>query len=141
MDEIHKEDILVACKELALREPPIGEETQKVSLMLCGPIRGWDRTFLEDLAKTYTGIKELFLDRPLRKSAVAQETTFEDFVSQVPPRGFLLMLDFIVGTSGADATFAITPSRLVYLFNADPDIYRISARQGYAKVIGFGVIG
>lgn len=81
LDEIYKEDVLVACKELALREPPLGEEPAKVSLMLCGPIHGWDRTFLEDLGKAYSGIKELFLDRPLRKSAVPQETTFEEFVS------------------------------------------------------------
>jgi hypothetical protein len=85
IDEMFKEDILTACKELALREPPHGEEAEKVSLMLCGPIRGWDRAFLEDLVGSFRGIKELFIDRPLRKSGVAQETTFEDFVSAKGP--------------------------------------------------------
>jgi len=33
------------------------------------------------LTGTFTGIKELFVDRPLRKSLISHETTFEDFVS------------------------------------------------------------
>ena len=80
LDEMYKEDILIACKELALREPPLGEVAEKVSLMLCGPIRGWSREFLAELAGTFEGIKELFVDRPLRKSTIAHETN-EGFVS------------------------------------------------------------
>ena len=81
LDEMHKEDILTACKELALREAPIGEPAEKVSLMLCGPIKGWSRGFLTDLVETFHGVKELFIDKPLRKSTVAHETTIEAFVS------------------------------------------------------------
>ncbi len=79
MDEMIKDDILVVARELSLREAPIGETPSDVSLMLCGPIKGWDG-FLIDLVKTFKGIKELFIDRPLRKSFQAQ-TSFEDFVS------------------------------------------------------------
>jgi hypothetical protein len=81
LDEMFKQDILTACKELALRAPPFGEEAERVSLMLCGPIRGWNRQFLADLSETFTGIKELFIDRPLKKSMIAHETTFDAFVS------------------------------------------------------------
>ena len=81
LDEMYKEDILIACKELALREPPLGEAAERVSLMLCGPIRGWSRVFLSELAGTFEGIKELFVDRPLRKSTIAHEATLESFVS------------------------------------------------------------
>lgn len=81
LDEMYKEDILAACKELNLREPPYGEEAEKVSLMLCGPIRGWSRDFLRDLVDTFKGVKELFIDRPLRKSTKTHETTIEAFVS------------------------------------------------------------
>ena len=81
LQEMDKEDVIIACKDLSLRAPPLGEEAEKVSLMLCGPIRGWSREFLVELTGTFTGIKELFVDRPLRKSLISHETTFEDFVS------------------------------------------------------------
>lgn len=83
LDEMYSEDILVVANELALREPPVGEETEKVSLMLCGPIRGWEDGFLNGLVATFTGIKELFLDRPLKKQKAAHGTNFEAFVSML----------------------------------------------------------
>ena len=85
MTEMTAADILVACQELALREKPPGEENEAISLMLCGPIRGWGRAFLQDLVGTFSGIKELFIDRPLRKSSYPHQITFEDLARLLEP--------------------------------------------------------
>lgn len=86
MDEMDPEDILTVCRELRQRPPPNGEQSERVSMTLCGPIRGWDvgsggrGGFLEKMVREYTGFKELFIDRPLRKSHEAHETTVAHFV-------------------------------------------------------------
>ncbi|OCF76392.1 hypothetical protein I204_02087 [Kwoniella mangroviensis CBS 8886] len=86
LDELNLVDILTPLKELQLRRSPIGEKSQLISLMICGPIRDWDQEgvgngFLKSMVNTFDGIKELFIDRPLKKSMEVRETSFEDFVS------------------------------------------------------------
>jgi hypothetical protein len=85
-----QEDILVAVKELSLRDAPVGEKAEKVSLMLCGPIRGWEDNFLQDLVDTFKDIKELFIDRPLKKQKEAHATSFEAFVSALHIMSFTM---------------------------------------------------
>lgn len=80
------EDILTVCRELRLRPPPAGEQSERVSLTLCGPIREWDtgskgNSFLDRMVREYDGFRELFIDRPLRKSHEAHATTVDHFVS------------------------------------------------------------
>ncbi|WRT65261.1 uncharacterized protein IL334_002204 [Kwoniella shivajii] len=85
MDEMTLSDVLSPLRELALRQPPMGEKAENVSLMLCGPIKGWENGFLRSLVNTFEGIKELFVDRPLRKSTEVKETSFEDFTDLLGP--------------------------------------------------------
>lgn len=81
MDEMGKEDVCTALKELKLRRDPADRRASDVSLMLCGPIRGWEDGFLQDMVDSFRGVKELFIDRPLYKSKEAHGTTPEIFVS------------------------------------------------------------
>ncbi|WWC58935.1 uncharacterized protein I303_101480 [Kwoniella dejecticola CBS 10117] len=92
LDEMAPGDILTPLKELSLRKPPIGERNQLVSLMLCGPIKNWESGFLQHLVTTYDGIKELFIDRPLKKSTEVRATSFEDFTTLLDPLSFLPFL-------------------------------------------------
>ncbi|WWD21861.1 hypothetical protein CI109_106349 [Kwoniella shandongensis] len=85
MDQMNKSDILAAVKELSLRRPPYGETVEKVSLMLCGPINGWETGFLDDLVGTFKDIKELFVDRPLKKSTQAHAKSYESLISLLKP--------------------------------------------------------
>ncbi|WVR04236.1 hypothetical protein IAU60_001236 [Kwoniella sp. DSM 27419] len=86
MDEMTQSDVLTAVKELSLRQSPMGERPDKVSLMLCGPISGWNDRFLRGISDCFReGIKELFFDRPLRKSAQAHATSFEAFTALLHP--------------------------------------------------------
>lgn len=140
LDEMHQEDVIAACQELSLREPPIGEEAEKVSLMLCGPIRGWGNEFLAEMVKTFGGIKELFLDRPLRKSKVTHETTFESFVS-VQQVCSTLSIDTFSPDDDRRAIVTtplppLTSSRLVYLFDTGTIIDRVPSRPGYTLFTG-----
>lgn len=129
LDEMYKEDILIACKELALREPPLGEAAERVSLMLCGPIRGWSRGFLAELAGTFEGIKELFIDRPLRKSTIAHQTT-EGFVSissklhHFHPNATLTSPDLFSRATVPAAPPPTTPSRVVHVHPVAPMLHR-----------------
>lgn len=81
MDEMDPEDILTVLRELDKRPPPEGEESERVSLTLCGPIRGWEGGFLGRMVGEYKGLKELFVDRPLRKSHEGHMTSVGNFVS------------------------------------------------------------
>jgi hypothetical protein len=81
LDAMDGADILVVMKELSLRTAPLGEDTELVSLMLCGPIRGWGAALLRDLVHTFGGFKELFFDRPLEKSNSQHRIEEHDFVS------------------------------------------------------------
>ncbi|WWC87408.1 uncharacterized protein L201_002297 [Kwoniella dendrophila CBS 6074] len=88
LDEMTISDILSPLKELSLRRPPIGEKNQLITLLLCGPLKNWedqDNNFLESLVHTYDGIKELFIDRPLKKSTEVRETNFDDFAKILEP--------------------------------------------------------
>ncbi|WVW79020.1 hypothetical protein I302_100983 [Kwoniella bestiolae CBS 10118] len=88
LDELTLPDILTPLKELQLRRSPVGEKSQLISLMICGPIRDWDSVgngFLKSMVNTFDGIKELFIDRPLKKSTKVKETSFEDFTSLLDP--------------------------------------------------------
>ncbi|WVQ68712.1 uncharacterized protein L199_006921 [Kwoniella botswanensis] len=90
LDELNLVDVLTPLKELQLRRSPIGEKSQLISLMICGPIRDWDQAgiangFLKSMVNTFDGIKELFIDRPLKKSMEVRETSFEDFTSLLSP--------------------------------------------------------
>lgn len=94
MDEMGKEDVFSALKELKLRTAPVERSASEVSLMLCGPIRGWEDGFLQGMVDNFRGIKELFIDRPLYKSKEAHGTTAETFVSvhMFPPDDQLELL-------------------------------------------------
>jgi hypothetical protein len=81
LDEMDCEDVYAAVKDLSLREAPVGEKADKVSLMLCGPIKGWEQGFLKGLVDSFKDIKELFIDRPLKKQKEAHGTSFDAFVS------------------------------------------------------------
>ncbi|WVQ75334.1 hypothetical protein IAR50_004951 [Cryptococcus sp. DSM 104548] len=62
-------DIIAVMRELAAREvPPAGRK--RLSLMLCGPIDGWEEDFLHDLGDAYDDIGELFIDRPMGGSMI-----------------------------------------------------------------------
>ncbi|KAK4685771.1 hypothetical protein P7C73_g4370, partial [Tremellales sp. Uapishka_1] len=125
MDEMERSDILVALKELALREAPLGETPEKVSVMLCGPIKEWEG-FLKDLVDTFKDIKELFIDRPLRKSSQAQ-ATFESFVTG----------DFL-GPSRPGFVIAGWPSLLVspapHIRSANTDFSQISLLEPLTRL-------
>ncbi|ODN91375.1 hypothetical protein L198_05887 [Cryptococcus wingfieldii CBS 7118] len=62
-------DILAVLRELAAREVPAGGR-KRLSLMLCGPIDGWEADFLHNLGDTYDDIGELFIDRPMEGSMI-----------------------------------------------------------------------
>lgn len=90
MDELQSQDVLAVLKELSLREVPLGEEAARVSLMLCGPISGWTDpfrpkrfagSFMDVVGPKLYLVKELFLDRPLRKSNQQYVVSEGDFVS------------------------------------------------------------
>ncbi|EIW70452.1 hypothetical protein TREMEDRAFT_60956 [Tremella mesenterica DSM 1558] len=80
LTEAHASDILVAVKELALREHPPGEEGPK-------------------------DIKELFIDRPLVKSRKPHSTTFEQLTALLQPLAGLPHLQLLqVGSYALDPT-------------------------------------
>ena len=81
LDEMDGADVLVVMRELSLRHAPLGEDTELVSLMLCGPIRNWGEAFLRDMVASFSGFKELFFDRPLEKSNSQHRIQEHDFVS------------------------------------------------------------
>ncbi|KAL7423960.1 hypothetical protein Q5752_001545 [Cryptotrichosporon argae] len=83
MDEMRQADVLEPLRELALRTAPLGERPSLISLMLCGPIRGWDGQFLRSVVDTLQDIKELFIDRPLGKQRAS--TTVESFIDLLLP--------------------------------------------------------
>ncbi len=60
--------------------------------MLCGPIKGWEEGFLQGRVDLQ-GIKELFLDRPLKKQKAAHATSVEAFVSQEVESGVYVITD------------------------------------------------
>ncbi|OCF38826.1 hypothetical protein I317_07399 [Kwoniella heveanensis CBS 569] len=118
MDEMTPSDIHTTVKELALRRPPVGEKAENVSLMLCGPIKGWEDGFLQGLVDTFDDIKELFVDRPLRKSKQAHATSFEAFTTLLRPLEALPHLSLLqVGsytfTSDVQADIACHLSRTI----------------------------
>jgi hypothetical protein len=114
MAGMERADILVTINELARRERPQGESGRlmnkdRVSIMICGPIAGWEdgarpiageqlnsvavpvgtqlenerptpRLFLQDIVDTFQDIKELFIDRPLRKISGPPSETLPLFV-------------------------------------------------------------
>lgn len=82
MDEMHAADVVAATRELAARQTFAGSPT-RVSLMLCGPIAGWDG-FLPLLVDSFGDIKELFIDRPLKKT-IRANTNEDEFVSRLEP--------------------------------------------------------
>ncbi|WVF70389.1 hypothetical protein IAT40_005179 [Kwoniella sp. CBS 6097] len=118
MDEMTPSDIHTTVKELALRRPPVGEKAENVSLMLCGPIKGWEDGFLQGLVDTCDDIKELFVDRPLKKSKQAHATSFEAFTTLLRPLETLPYLRLLqVGsytfTSALQADIACHLSRTI----------------------------
>ncbi|KAL1412617.1 hypothetical protein Q8F55_000364 [Vanrija albida] len=94
MDEMGSSDILTAVRELAKREAPLGQEPAKVSLMLCGPIAGWEDGFLDQLVDTFRDIRELFLDRPLKKliRAVNDENEFINVLAPLQALPYLQLV-------------------------------------------------
>lgn len=77
MDEMAASDVIAAVGELSHRDQP---GLNPVSIMLCGPIAGWDG-FLPELVNTFKDVKELFFDRPLKKS-IRANTNENEFVSR-----------------------------------------------------------
>lgn len=90
MDEMHAADIVAATRELAARQ---AHPAQRVSLMLCGPIAGWEG-FLPLLTESFTDIKELFIDRPLKKT-IRATTDEDDFVRRLAPLSALTHLQLV----------------------------------------------
>lgn len=121
MDEMGSSDILSAVRELAKREAPLGQEPAKVSLMLCGPIAGWEDGFLDQLVDTFRDIRELFLDRPLKKLIRAGDDDNE-FVSGKCPCTQLTPGQCPRTLAGA-AIPAAYPGRLVHVQPRDPAGY------------------
>jgi hypothetical protein len=87
MDMIRPSDLVVILKELYRRKYPHGETASSYSLILCGPIRGWEREgkeVLEMIAQESGGsVCELFIDRPLVKSTTKYIIDTETFVSHL----------------------------------------------------------
>lgn len=85
MDMIRPSDLVVILKELYRRKYPHGETALPFSLILCGPIRGWEREgreVLEMIAQESGGsVCELFIDRPLVKSTTKHIIDTDAFVS------------------------------------------------------------
>lgn len=85
MDLITPSDLVVVLKELYRRKYPPGESASLYSLIICGPIRGWEtqgQEVLEMIAQESGGsVCELFIDRPLVKSTNKYIIDTEAFVS------------------------------------------------------------
>lgn len=92
----HSLDVHQRCKEAAARERL---KVSKISLMICGPIAGWEPSrearefygqfedksrppvFLDRLVDRFDGIKELFIDRPIRSREHGEINTKQTLVS------------------------------------------------------------
>lgn len=105
MDEMHAADIVAAVRELAARQTLAGAPT-RVSLMLCGPISGWDG-FLSLLVDSFGDIKELFVDRPLKKT-IRANTDEDEFVARLEP---LSQLDHLTLVQVGSYTFSLDAQR------------------------------
>lgn len=87
MDVIRPSDLSVVLKELYRRKHPQGEPAAPYSLILCGPIQGWEKEgggkgILEMIAQESGGsVCELFIDRPLVKSSTNYVIDVQAFVS------------------------------------------------------------
>lgn len=85
MDMIRPTDLSAALRELYRRKYPPGETALPFSLIICGPIQGWEREgkeVLEMIAQESGGsVHELFIDRPLVKSTSNYLIDQEAFVS------------------------------------------------------------
>lgn len=91
MDLIRPTDLSVVLKELHMRKHPSGETALPFSLIICGPIKGWEREgkeILEMIAQESGGsVCELFIDRPLVKSTTNYLIDQEAFVSVFSSQG------------------------------------------------------
>ncbi|ORY23801.1 hypothetical protein BCR39DRAFT_342552 [Naematelia encephala] len=95
LDEMNKDDVLVAVRELDLRQVPVGEMAEKVSLMLCGPITGWGKAFLEELVLAGPLLKELFIDRPLGKTSARNVIAVDELSTLLSPVSNLVHLTLL----------------------------------------------
>lgn len=84
LDLMLPEDVADAMRELAKRRPRLGESFAPISLMLCGPIAGW-QNMIQQLGPLGKDIQELFIDRPVLRRHKADEVNTEKFVKDLEP--------------------------------------------------------
>lgn len=107
-DTMESIDVVEAMQQLAMRQPLRGRTIAPLSLMICGPIKQWERMF-DPMLEPGNDLKELFIDRPL-DGRIYADLHPDDFITLVQPLKQLPKLQLLqVGSY----TFGLYEQRII----------------------------